>query len=154
MLGKLATYLRMCGHDVAYALDRGLEDDDRLLDLAREERRRLVTRDAELAARGDSAARGDTADPAASAGGPILLESGAIEDQLREVRAAGVDLELTEPHRCSSCNAELERVPGNEPTPGYAPAVAEQPVWRCPECGQHFWKGSHWNDVIDRIGAL
>jgi uncharacterized protein with PIN domain len=40
----LATYLRMCGHDAAYALDRGVEADDALLELARIEERRLVTR--------------------------------------------------------------------------------------------------------------
>ena len=33
MLGKLATYLRMCGHDAAYALDRGVEADDAVRDL-------------------------------------------------------------------------------------------------------------------------
>jgi hypothetical protein len=59
MLGKLATYLRMCGHDTAYALDRapdgghanapeddasaGIEDDDELLALARAEGRRIPT---------------------------------------------------------------------------------------------------------------
>jgi len=31
MLGKLATYLRMCGYDAAYALDEGVESDDALL---------------------------------------------------------------------------------------------------------------------------
>lgn len=51
MCGTLATYLRMCGYDVAYALDRDAEADDRLLDLAAAEDRTLVTRDRELAER-------------------------------------------------------------------------------------------------------
>ncbi|WP_394348159.1 Mut7-C RNAse domain-containing protein, partial [Halorubrum sp. SP9] len=55
MCGKLATYLRLCGYDAAYALDRGVEADDRLLDLAADEGRTLVTRDRELAARADAA---------------------------------------------------------------------------------------------------
>jgi len=32
MLGKLATYLRMCGYDTAYALDEEAEADDALLE--------------------------------------------------------------------------------------------------------------------------
>ena len=49
MCGKLATYLRMCGHDTAYALDRGVEDDDALLAIAEAEGRTPVTRDREVA---------------------------------------------------------------------------------------------------------
>lgn len=136
MLGKLATYLRMCGHDAAYALDRGVETDGRLLALAREERRRLVTRDVDLAARAEDV---------------VLLEARDVEAQLRELRVAGIELELTEPTRCSRCNADLERVPRDDPSPEYAPDPTEQPVWRCLECGQHFWEGSHWDDVRERV---
>jgi len=51
MLGKLARYLRMCGYDAAYALDRGLEADEDLLAVARDEGRQLLTRDRQLADR-------------------------------------------------------------------------------------------------------
>ena len=157
MLGKLATYLRMCGHDAAYALDRrgasdgrredgtgndgggegggGIEDDDALLALARREDRRLVTRDADLAARADDA---------------ILASATDIDEQLRELRAAGVDLSLDRPERCSRCNGRVERVDEGE-TPDYAPGVDERRVWRCRACGQHYWKGSHWKDVRERL---
>ena len=52
MCGTLATYLRICGHDAAYALDRGVETDDRLLSLAAAEGRTPITRDRELDAAG------------------------------------------------------------------------------------------------------
>jgi uncharacterized protein with PIN domain len=39
MLGRLATYLRMCGYDAAYALDEGIEADDAVLDWARRDDR-------------------------------------------------------------------------------------------------------------------
>lgn len=139
MLGKLATYLRMCGHDAAYALDRGVESDDRLLALAREEDRLLVTRDVDLAGRADDA---------------VLLDAKDVESQLRQVRDAGIDLVLTAPERCAECNTELERVAETETTPEYAPAATEQTIWRCPECGQHFWRGSHWDDVRERLNGL
>jgi len=137
MLGTLATYLRMCGHDAAYALDRGIESDEAVLELARGEDRRLITRDADLAA---------------GVEGAIHIKTTDVEGQLRELRAAGVDLSLDRPERCSRCNGELERVPEDEDTtPEYAPEPGEKDLWRCPACGQHYWKGSHWEDVRRRL---
>jgi hypothetical protein len=140
MLGKLARYLRMCGHDAAYALDRGVEADDDLLALAREEGRTLLTRDESLAARADDV---------------VLLTEREVTDQLRELRAAGVDVSLPDrPTRCGVCNGALDRVPESETLPDYAPDPAETTVWRCRRCGQYFWEGSHWDDVRRRLDAL
>lgn len=139
MLGKLATYLRMCGYDTAYALDRNLEADDRLLELAREEGRLLLTRDVALAQRAGK--------------NGFLLESRDVTDQLRELSAAGFELELGEPARCSACNGELVAVE-EKSTPEYAPTVEEEAVWRCTDCGQHFWKGSHWTSVQETLSEL
>ncbi len=139
MLGKLARYLRMCGYDAAYVLDRGVEDDDAILAVAQAEGRRLVTRDAALAARADDA---------------ILVRSREIDDQLAELREFGFDLTLTEPARCGRCNGRLEPVAAHESTPEYAPDPAERAVWRCRNCSQHFWRGSHWEDVADRLADV
>lgn len=132
MCGRLAVYLRMCGHDAAYALDRDVEADDQVLALANEEGRTLVTRDVRLAGR---------------AGDAVLLDTTDVREQLRELRVAGVDLTLTEdPTRCGRCNSALDPVPVDEQMPEYVPDGMSD-VWRCPACGQHFWKGSHWDDV-------
>jgi uncharacterized protein with PIN domain len=139
MLGKLASYLRMCGHDAAYALDRDVEADDAILRWATEEDRRLVTRDRQLAARAEDA---------------LLVEPHDVEGQLREVAAAGLELSLSAPSRCANCNGELRRVRDGEPTPEHAPDTDGQPVWRCRDCGQHFWRGSHWEDVGERLQGL
>jgi uncharacterized protein with PIN domain len=138
MLGKLARYLRMCGYDAAYALDRGIEADDELLRVAETENRRLVTRDRQLAER---------------AGG-VRIDSKAVDAQLRELRDAGFELSLSEPARCGRCNGPVEPVPSNEPLPDYAPDPAETPCYRCRDCGQVFWKGSHWDDVRERLAGL
>ena len=133
MLGKLATYLRICGYDAAYALDRDADDDDRLRTLAAEEGRRLVTRDRALAE---------------STPGAVTVTERGIEGQLRELRDAGFDLTpATRPTRCGACNAPLERVEEGDPRPDYAPDEDEAAVWRCVDCGQYFWMGSHWDDV-------
>lgn len=142
MLGKLAVYLRMCGYDAAYALDRDVEEDDRLLALAAEEGRTLLTRDESLAARADDA---------------LLLREREPMDQLGELRAAGVRLSLEgDPERCGRCNGPVARVDrsgaGDERLPEYVPE--EMPVWRCRRCGQFFWKGSHWTDLEERLESI
>ena len=79
MCGTLTSYLRMCGYDTAYAGDLGVENDDRLRTVAREEGRTLVTRDVSLAGRAESA---------------VLLTAHGTVEQLRELRGAVVRLEL------------------------------------------------------------
>ena len=133
MLGKLATYLRMCGYDTAYALDRDAEADDALLALAEREDRLVITRDSDLAARASES---------------VLLSEREIADQLRELADAGFKLSLApDPAYCGVCNGPVEEVDPVEPTPEYAPSAGDERVWRCTDCGQHFWKGSHWASV-------
>jgi uncharacterized protein len=135
MLGRLSTYLRMCGYDTAYALDSGVEEDDAILELAESEDRTLVTRDVQLAERAVDS---------------LLVESLDVRDQLRELRNAGVELSLSEPERCSDCNGELVRDDG--PTPDHAPDGKR--MWRCTDCGKRFWKGSHWESVETTLSGL
>jgi uncharacterized protein with PIN domain len=135
MLGDLARILRMCGHDAAYALDRGVEADHDVRALAIDEDRVLLTRDEQLAAR--------TPDS-------VLVRSKDIDEQLRELDAAGVPLELAAGERCGACNGRLERDSSNAGTPDYVPDDAE-PLWRCCDCGQYFWRGTHWENVERRL---
>lgn len=163
MLGTLTRYLRMCGFDAAYALDRDVESDDALLSICRDEGRTLITRDRQLAARAD-AKRSDRADAERPdcaeaerpdrAGDVHLLTERDVLDQLRELDAAGFELSVADPPvRCGRCNGLLERDPAGADRPEYVPDD-EQPVWRCRDCGQRFWKGSHWDDVRDRLDRL
>ena len=162
MCGTLATYLRMCGYDAAYALDRGIEADDRILSIATAEDRTLITRDRQLAARDD---------------GALLLTERDVLDQLREVAEAGLPVELAaEPTRCGACNGLVERVGpagadvGPDDRPEYVPDdvgaspaadpstggldADPRPAWRCRDCGRWFWKGSHWASVAERLDAV
>ena len=137
MLGKLAVYLRMCGYDAAYAGDRGLEADARIRKAAASEGRLLLTRDRQLAAAADDA---------------LLLTAREVEDQLAELREAGVRLSVAdEPVRCGRCNGRLEAVDAAAETPGYAPAPAATDCWRCCDCGQVFWKGSHYERMAAKL---
>ncbi|SHH67252.1 Mut7-C RNAse domain-containing protein [Halobaculum gomorrense] len=138
MLGKLTVYLRICGYDALYALDEGLEADDAVRSRAVADGRRLLTRDRALAA---------------STPGSVLLTERDVTDQLRELRDTGVGVSPSDrPARCGACNGVLERVDDEDPRPEHAPA--EGPLWRCADCGQHFWRGSHWHDVVATLDAL
>ena len=135
MLGKLATYLRMCGYDAAYALDRGIEADERIRELALAEDRTLLTRDEQLAGRTPNA---------------LLLTHRDVTGQLRELGEVGLDLSLAAPPvRCGACNGPLERA---ATCPEHAPDDID--CYRCRNCGQWFWMGSHWADVEERLASL
>ncbi|UWG47297.1 PIN-domain and Zn ribbon [Halanaeroarchaeum sp. HSR-CO] len=139
MVGGIRTILRMVGYDTAYALERGVEADDAVKTLAESEGRVLLTRDVTLADRTDDA---------------VLLHSKDADDQLAELAAAGFELTLSEPRRCAACNGALTELPDGAETPEDAPDPANRQCWRCRDCGQLFWKGSHWDDVADRIERL
>lgn len=136
MLGKLARDLRALGYDAAYVRD---VTDDEVLEQAVDEDRRLLTRDVHLAERAGERA--------------VLLESRDPAEQVRRV----VDVLDLEPaaerflSRCLACNAELEatRAPDEVPED-----VREAPHWRCPGCGNLYWRGSHADDMLDRLGDL
>jgi len=139
MCGALATILRMCGYDTAYALDRGVESDDAIRAIARREGRTILTRDRDLARAADRA---------------IALESTATDGQLRTLADRGLALALPDrPERCSACNGSLDPVHSG-PTPTDVPGLDERPVWLCPDCEKHFWRGSHWDAVADRLAAI
>ena len=142
MCGGIVSYCRMCGHDTIYAGESELEADEAILALARADERTIVTRDTELATRSDDA---------------FLLTARDTEDQLGELLRAGVDLDLSaEPSRCGTCNGRLEGIDRHDSTPDYAPDPDELASWRCRDCGQYFWRGSHWDRVresIDRVRA-
>lgn len=139
MLGKLAVYLRAAGYDAAYAGDRGIEADDRLLELAEAEERTLLSRDERLVERADEA---------------LLLTRRDVRDQLAELRRAGVLIRpAAEPSRCGRCNGRLDPVPPTSSTPAYAPDPAETDCWRCRSCGQVFWRGSHWDRLVEALSS-
>ena len=140
MCGGVVSYLRMCNHDTVYAGDRGVEGDDALLEIAQADDRTLVTRDVALANR---------------AADSILLESRAVETQLAELADAGVELTLADaPAFCGRCNGSLERIDRTASTPEYVPETADIDIWRCRACGQHFWRGSHWDRVADTLAKI
>lgn len=135
MVGRLARYLRMVGHDTEYA--RGLPDEE-ILRRAESEGRRLLTRDRRLAARSP---------------GAILLPGGEIAEQLRAVHRDSPGASWTPSfERCTLCNGRLARWSPREgeALPDAVPRGrpdAPRTLWRCLACGHVYWEGSHTDRV-------
>ena len=92
MLMRLGRWLRLLGQDAANP--EGISD-DALLSQARKENRTIITRDRELY----QSCRGAGVEC-------VLIRSSKISDQLTEMAAAGVALQL-DPKRCTICNSNF-----------------------------------------------
>ena len=139
MLGTLAKWLRILGYDAIY--DPGL-DDYQLMRLARAEDRVLLTCDQELARR-----RGVRT---------LLIGSQVLDEQLRQV-LSDLDLEPAPPFsRCPVCNevlTALDRQAARARVPEYVVRSHEQ-FRLCSGCGRVYWRGSHWQQMEERLQAL
>ena len=137
MLGSLARWLRMMGYDTVY--DKRM-DDGAIAKAARAESRFIITRDREL-----------SKEP-----GAYYLDKDDLDQQLGEV-AAKFGLRFSEDRiRCSVCNGDLKDLSKTEAA-GSVPEGALQAndkFWKCSQCGKVFWKGTHWNGIMERLRKL
>ena len=137
MLGKLTRWLRILGCDVKYF--NSLEDEE-LIDISIKEHRVLLTRDIELFKR------------AVSKGAIAFFVEGRDEiEKLAEISEHfNVRLEIdVENSRCPKCNAKIQPISKNEVKGKVPPATFRfhDEFWKCPQCGQIYWRGSHWRRI-------
>lgn len=138
MLGRLATWLRLLGHDVLY--DRSLND-RQILRLAQEQGRTIITRDTGLAR--NRASRDS-----------IFITSDYVVDQLAEMQRHLGGLNRVLRGRCARCNGELEdrgRTDDiREIVPDYIFHSHEQ-FLQCRICGKVYWEGSHYRNMKETL---
>jgi uncharacterized protein with PIN domain len=138
MLGRLARYLRMLGYDVVYP---GEGDDIHLVHIARRDRRILLTRDAHFAGRTDIRV--------------VLITDGSIERQLKQVvEELRLRPDRVSSCRCTLCNGNLEEVSRRKvkdlvPEHVY---LSHEKFWVCSSCGHCYWPGSHWENLMKKMG--
>ena len=141
MLGKLARWLRAFGFDVRYSSKIG---DDELLNIARREGRTLLTRDTRLLGR-------------AKAISVLRITSEKWDEQVIQVLLAFDLKDQVRPFsRCLDCNRMLKPLTKEKARNLIAPFVLEnaRAFALCPECGRLFWKGTHFDDMDSKIGAI
>jgi len=141
MLGKLARWIRMLGHDVMYSV---VFNDFEILELAKKEERVLLTKDLELYKR---AIGRDI--------GAYYVEGKMESERLAEI-AKRYNLPLVvdmDKSHCPICNSKLEAVPKDQlkdelETNTY---TYYYKFWRCPNCGQIYWQGAHWKQITQTL---
>jgi len=145
MLGTLTKYLRFMGYDTLSAdivVPGNSREDTVLLKIAEGEGRILLTRDRELAERGEDI-------------GAVHIKSDDIFSQLRQIIGEGLisgDLKVRM-ERCTICNSLLrpahpEEIEGAD----YAPSGRGNLkfCW-CPRCRRLYWSGTHLTNLEKKI---
>ncbi len=139
MLGRLARWLRILGHDVAYGPHLSGRT---LVDRARRERRLLLTRDTRLL-------RDRHLPP------HLFVTSDHFREQLRQV-AAAAPLGAGFLRRCLDCNRPLAAVARDAVAGAVPPYVlaTQEHFQRCPRCGRISWPATHRAHMLDELTAL
>src|SRR5438093_629518 len=141
MLGTLAKWLIILGHDVAYFAR--IEDGD-LVSLAVRQRRTILTRDRRLVQR--RAARDH-----------ILIASQDLREQIGQVLEER-RLRIRKDNlfrRCIKCNRRTRPVPRSavrEQVPPYVYRTRRR-FTRCPRCARVFWRATHVSRMLETLRA-
>jgi uncharacterized protein len=138
MLGRLARWLRFLGFDVLYFPDIS---DSELVRIAREQDRRILTRDTRLVQR-------------KGLFHPLLITANNPLEQLMEV-FGNVKMKLVVPlSRCVKCNSPLVPVNDKNEIADTVPEfvfLQHNDFLRCTECGKIYWKGTHPEQFKEKI---
>lgn len=138
MLGKLAKWLRILGFDTLFF---SIIDDDDLLSLAKAEGRILLTRDTDLSGKGGEVQT-------------FFVRSEVWRDQVLQVLDELDIWNAARPYsRCLECNTDLKPLPKERARNLVSAFVFEksESFALCPDCGRVFWKGSHFEDMNEKI---
>lgn len=141
MLGKLTRWLRMLGQNVKYSVQLS---DEELLEAAKVEGRVLLTRDFELYKR--AIVRGVDA---------FYVEGITESNRLAEVaKRYGLTLTIDmDKSHCPICNTKLQSAPKDQLKDELEQNTYSfyDRFWKCPNCGQIYWQGSHWKQITNTL---
>lgn len=137
MLGRLARWLRMMGHDVKYS---NRFDDAELLAVSKAENRILLTRDFALYQQATSK----------------NLETYYVEGTTEPERLAelasrfGFPIEIDlEKSRCPKCGSRLVSITKDQIRDKIEKntLLYYDKFWKCSTCGSVYWQGAHWTKI-------
>jgi uncharacterized protein with PIN domain len=133
-LGKLAAYLRLLGFDTLYRNDYA---DDELARVSSAEQRILLTRDRNLLKRGIVTY------------GYFVRETDPRRQVVEIVRRFGLFNAIRAYQRCIRCNGLLDPVAKETVAERLGPKTREfyHDFHLCRNCGQIYWKGSHYEPL-------
>lgn len=137
MVGKLAKYLRMAGHDVIYI---NTASDDEIIKIASDTDRMVLTRDSLMLARKEF--KNGTLKN-------LYIKDEKLKNQLEQIKS---DLKISlEPNliRCVECNQLLIRVEKEDIKNKIPPYVfkTQKSFLYCKKCDKYYWKGTHYQNI-------
>ena len=143
MLGTLAKWLRIYGFDTFYANSE--IDDAELITISKNEDRILITRDKKLIQSAQSKNLKT-----------IELKTTDIDEQISTVLG---DLEIDKTKilsRCILCNTEVEEIKKDDVKGKVPKRIFENnnEFWFCKNCNKIYWKGSHYEKMIEKIHKI
>ncbi|MBI2836065.1 MAG: Mut7-C RNAse domain-containing protein [Chloroflexi bacterium] len=144
-VGKLAKWLRIMGYDTTVF---GGGDDSRLVRIAMNEGRVILTRDTHIIRR--RVAKNGLLKV-------IQVESDEPQQQVREVvRALKLDRTVQAFTLCLECNLPLQarsKQDVKDQVPPYVFQTQTQYV-ECPACHRIYWRGTHWAAMTKKLERL
>jgi len=143
MLGSLAKWLRIFGFDTLYP-DVTTKDDE-VLNIARAEKRLLISRDKELIIRGKKV-KLDV----------LEIRMTDLDEQLAQV-LTHIPIDCTQVlTRCTLCNTPLLSVGKKTIQTHVPPKVFEtrDQFWYCSVCNKYYWMGTHYENMIKKINEF
>jgi uncharacterized protein with PIN domain len=143
--GKLVKWLRMLGYDTVF-FEGG--DDAEMVSAALSQNRIIVTRDTGVVKR-----RLITSGRVRA----VLLTSEIPQVQIGQVmRTLDIGGCIAPFTRCMECNGlleEREKEEIRERIPPYVYKIQDK-YMECPACRRIYWKGTHWQAMMDKIGSF
>lgn len=146
MLGKLATWLRLTGHDTFYSTHI---HDDELIRIAKEHSRILLTSDAILARRAEEA------------GLEFMLVRGSVDEEVASVFLKFGIKPDADPakSRCTKCNGILTHIKNDEKQriEGLVPEQTYNyytEFWLCKYCKSVFFQGGQWTNIEEYMSRI
>jgi len=143
MLGTLAKWLRLFGFDTYYANSE--IDDNNILEIAKKEKRVLISRDKELIIRAKKK--------------KVEVFEIKTTDLDRQLKLVLNNIDMDEKAiltRCSLCNSLVEEIDKKDVVDFVPEKVFKNndKFWFCSECKKYYWMGSHYDKIKDKIKFL
>ncbi len=144
-VGKLARWLRMMGYDTLFFNNI---DDDKLIDIALEEERVVLTKDTQIMKR------------RVVTNGQVKIVLTKDDDPKKQlcqvVMAMELDCCFRQFTRCLECNQSLiprSKEEVKELVPPYV-FLTQTQYTQCPSCLRVYWRGTHWQRMKEELGKI
>ncbi len=143
--GKLVTWLRMLGYDTLFFTGA---DDRQMVSIALKEGRIILTQDTQVMNFGTVASGKVKA---------VYIISEEPESQIKQViETLHLDTRSGLFSLCLECNRPLE-ARTKEQVRGRVPPHVFETLYQfmeCPKCRRIYWKGTHWEDMVRKLGKI